>query len=188
MATGAAPNIGARMATASAQAAVQNPIFAQAFTKALFQQVAGSPEEASHPQYAQQMQFNNGLPMNVHQIQQNDNSIDVDPEEFERIQAVAKRLRFAYFVVSTFLTITALLSFLSLTVITSGFLAFYVLIFSCLMCCFEIGWSMVTKYIVQNFGFLYNSAGRLIFFVFVAVLSWSLGNIKISSISLTLIF
>ena len=88
-----------------------------------------------------------------------------------------KKLRLAYIVISTFMVITALLSFISLTVLTAGFLAFYVLIFSCLMCCHTASftWFGIAKFIVQNFGFLYNPVGRLAFSMFLSVLVWDLG-------------
>ena len=83
----------------------------------------------------------------------------------------------AYIGISTFMVITALLSFVSLTVLTAGFLAFYVLMFSCLVCCHSASfkWFGIAKFIVQNFGFLYNPVGRLAFFMFLAVLVWDLG-------------
>ena len=88
-----------------------------------------------------------------------------------------KKLRLAYIGISTFMVITALLSFISLTVLTAGFLAFYVLIFSCLMCCHTASftWFGIAKFIVQNFGFLYNPVGRLAFSMFLSVLVWDLG-------------
>jgi len=150
----------------------QNPIFSQIISNALFQQVASSPEEANQKQAHQNIIPQKGLPTHVHV---NDNSIDVTPEEFLEIQTWVRKLKYGYIAISTFLVITALLSFVSLTVITSGFIAFYLLMFSCLICCYEIGIKFITKQIVQNFGFLYNGKGRLAFLIFVAVLSFSLG-------------
>jgi hypothetical protein len=73
-----------------------------------------------------------------------DNSINCTQDEFDLMKQWAKKLRFWYIGIASFLVVTALLSFVSLTVITSGFLAFYVLIFSCLICCYEIGLKVMT--------------------------------------------
>jgi hypothetical protein len=191
-------SMGSRMGSAVGSAVVKNPMFAESFAKAIFQQVAGGPEEdgsqEQHHQHHQQQlqeqkpqpnqqwwskQSQQQLPTHVPPPpppRQKDNTINCTQEQLEEMIEWAKKLRMWYISVASFLALTALLSLGSLTVITSGFLAFYVLVFSCLICCFEIGWKMFTRFIVQNFGFLYNSAGRLSFIIFLSMLSWSLGN------------
>ncbi|GAB5030112.1 golgi apparatus membrane protein tvp15 [Nannochloropsis oceanica] len=57
----------------------------------------------------------------------------------------------------------------------SWVLAFYVLAFSCLLCCFEFNIRQVAKHIANNFGFLYDAKSRATFLVFVGVLCFSLG-------------
>ena len=171
--TGAAAG---KLGAQAARVAAKNPQFMESFTKTMFQQLSSSDEEVQNQENVQKNTKGNNNPP-IMQQNHNDNSIDVDPEEFEEIKKWHRRLRATYIGISTFLIITALLSFVSLTVITSGFIAFYVLLFSCLMCCFELGskWFGIAKFIVQNFGFLYNSYGRMSFFIFLALLSWSLG-------------
>ena len=164
-------SMGTRMGTAAGSAAIKNPAFAEAFTKAIFQQVAGSPEEAN---MQNQQQHNQILP--THHVAPQDNSIACNQEQLVEMKEWSKKIRFWYIGVSTLMVITSLLSFVSISVITSGFIAFYLLIFSCLICCFELGFKIFTRFIVQNFGFLYNTPGRLLFLLFVAVLSFSLGN------------
>ncbi|EWM30415.1 Golgi apparatus membrane protein TVP15 [Nannochloropsis gaditana] len=57
----------------------------------------------------------------------------------------------------------------------SWVLAFYVLAFSCLLCCFEVNLRRVAKHIANNFGFLYDAKSRATFLIFVGVLCFSLG-------------
>lgn len=47
----------------------------------------------------------------------------------------------------------------------SWVLAFYVLAFSCLLCCFEFNLRQVAKHIANNFGFLYDAKSRAVFLV-----------------------
>lgn len=47
----------------------------------------------------------------------------------------------------------------------SWVLAFYVLAFSCLLCCFEFNLRQVAKHIAENFGFLYDAKSRAFFLV-----------------------
>jgi len=47
----------------------------------------------------------------------------------------------------------------------SWVLAFYVLAFSCLLCCFEVNLRQVAKHIATNFGFLYDAKSRAVFLV-----------------------
>lgn len=176
-------------------AAVKNPMFLESFSKILFSKLVGSEEESSH--HGAGVGFDDGS-MNTNNLSNsilqkdpeqgnyfsnltgtpmNDNSIDCDEEEFEEIKTWHRKLRLAYLAISILMVITSLLSFVSLTVLTAGFLAFYVLIFSCLMCCHTASfqWFGIAKFIVQNFGFLYNPIGRLAFSMFLSVLVWDLG-------------
>lgn len=168
------------------ETAVKNPMFLESFSKILFSKLVGS-DDMNIDDDNQSNNLNGNILnkdpeqgnyfSNLSGTHLNDNSIDCDEEEFEEIKAWHKKLRLAYIGISTFMVITALLSFISLTVLTAGFLAFYVLIFSCLMCCHTASftWFGIAKFIVQNFGFLYNPVGRLAFSMFLSVLVWDLG-------------
>ena len=51
---------------------------------------------------------------------------------------------------------------------SSTFIALYLLFFSTMICCYEIGWSTIASQLVQNFGFLYFPISRFIFLVLVS--------------------
>lgn len=103
-----------------------------------------------------------------------DVSIPVGIIELKEIEQWAKRLRVAYMVISS---IMAMAAFLSLGSNDLGvmFMALYVWFFALLIFCSELALKGVAKLIAQNFGFMYNPLGRLIFFLFVAVMCYELG-------------
>ena len=150
------------MSSASlASAAVKNPIFQQAASKAVFEAVTTSEE----------------LP--VSNANFNDPSaLDVSDEEFNDIKRWATILRYSMIIISTLMLITAWYNILSVTSpsISSSLLAFYLTIFSCLICCFEISLRRVSLLIVQNFGFMYSAFGRILFLIFVAIVSFELST------------
>ena len=67
----------------------------------------------------------------------------------------------------------SLLSLLTTTSATTGVLACYVVVFSCLLCCFELHLKQVTKFIAFNFGFIFNAKGRALFMMFVGTILFS---------------
>lgn len=75
---------------------------------------------------------------------------------------------------STAMFLVALLSFLSTNTVTTGVLACYVLVFSCLLCCFETHLKQMSKVIALNFGFLYSGYSRAAFLFFVSTIVFSL--------------
>lgn len=116
-----------QLGSAAANAAVKNPAFLQSFTSAMFSKLTTNDIEAdTNPQ---------GDAIST----ETDNSIDVDEQEFEQIKLWHRRIRLYYIGTASLMIATALLSFISITLLTAGFLAFYVMVFACLMCCFEIG-------------------------------------------------
>lgn len=70
-------------------------------------------------------------------------------------------------VLSICMMIAALLSLLTTTNMTAGVLGCYVVVFSCLLCCYETHLKQVSKLIALNFGFLYSAKSRCIFMIFV---------------------
>jgi hypothetical protein len=70
--------------------------------------------------------------------------------------------------------IASFLSLLTTTDATMGVLGCYVVVFSCLLCCYETHLKQVSKMIAMNFGFLYSAKSRCIFMMFVGTIMFSL--------------
>lgn len=64
----------------------------------------------------------------------------------------------------------SLLSMLTTQSATTGVLACYVVIFACLLCCFETHLKQVSKIIALNFGFMYSAKSRAAFMIFIGKL------------------
>lgn len=101
-------------------------------------------------------------------------SIAVGIVELKEIEQWAKRLRVAYMTISAIMACAAFLS-LGSNDLGVMFMALYVWFFALLIFCSELALKGVAKLIAQNFGFMYNPLGRLIFFLFVAVMCYELG-------------
>jgi len=67
----------------------------------------------------------------------------------------------------------SLLSLLTTNNATTGVLACYVVVFSCLLCCFETHLKQISKIIALNFGFLYSAKSRSAFMIFVGTILFS---------------
>lgn len=80
---------------------------------------------------------------------------------------------------SILMILTSLLAMLTTQSATTGVLACYVIVFSCLLCCFETHLKQVSKFIAMNFGFMYSAKSRSFFMLFVGkfsilfLFSWS---------------
>lgn len=70
-------------------------------------------------------------------------------------------------VLSVCMIIVSLLSLLTTQSATTGVLSCYVVVFSCLFCCFETHLKQVSKIIALNFGFMYSAKSRSLFMIFV---------------------
>ena len=116
--------LASQIGTAAAGAAMKNPVFMQSFTNAMFSKLTTNDIETDTINF---------------QDPSHDNSIDVDDEEFEQIKMWHRRLRLYYIATASLMISTSLLSFVSITLLTAGFLAFYVFMFGCLLCCFNVG-------------------------------------------------
>lgn len=68
---------------------------------------------------------------------------------------------------SILMILTSLLAMLTTQSATTGVLACYVIVFSCLLCCFETHLKQVSKFIAMNFGFMYSAKSRSFFMLFV---------------------
>jgi hypothetical protein len=67
----------------------------------------------------------------------------------------------------------SLLSILTTQSATTGVLACYVVVFACLLCCFETHLKQVSKMIALNFGFMYSAKSRAVFMMFIGTIMFS---------------
>jgi len=69
--------------------------------------------------------------------------------------------------------VAAMLSLLTTASMTTAVLACYVVVFACLLCCFESGLQVVLRMIALNFGFMYSAKARSMFMIFVGSILFS---------------
>jgi predicted membrane protein len=69
--------------------------------------------------------------------------------------------------------ISSVLTLMTTTEATTGVLACYVVVLSCLLCCYETHLKQVSKLIALNFGFLYSAKSRSLFMLFVGTILFS---------------
>jgi hypothetical protein len=81
--------------------------------------------------------------------------------------------RLANLGLSICMIVASLLSLLTTTSATTGVLACYVMVFSCLLCCFETHLKQISKFIALNFGFMYSAKARSVFMIFVGTILFS---------------
>lgn len=91
----------------------------------------------------------------------------VDNKVDDAIPRMILYTRIANLVLSICMIIASLLSLLTTDTATTGVLACYVVVFSCLLCCYETHLKQVSKLIALNFGFLYSAKSRAVFMIFV---------------------
>ena len=72
-------------------------------------------------------------------------------------------------ILSVLMILVSLLSLLTTQTATTGVLSCYVVVFSCLLCCFETHLKQVSKMIALNFGFMYSAKSRSVFMMFVGI-------------------
>lgn len=70
-------------------------------------------------------------------------------------------------ILSICMIVVSLLAMLTTQSATTGVLSCYLIIFACLLCCFETHLKQVSKIIALNFGFMYSARSRSIFMLFV---------------------
>jgi hypothetical protein len=147
-----------------ASVAVKNPMFQKVAFETLKSQFEDDDEEAQAATAQSKRFVDNAV-------------LDVDENELAKIQKWSKVLRTSMLVIATLVMITAYYNFASTsTTLSSGFLAMYLLFFSCMLCCFEIAYKSVSIYLVQNFGFLYSPYGKFIFLTFVGMVCYQLST------------
>jgi len=96
----------------------------------------------------------------------------VDP----RVPQIVRNTRIANMLLAVGMGVAAVLSLAS-SDLTEGVIACYILVFSCLICCYETHLKQVQKTIANNFGFLFNAKGRAVFLTMVGCLLFSIGGI-----------
>jgi hypothetical protein len=62
---------------------------------------------------------------------------------------------------------------LTLLLSSAGVLACYVIVLSCLLCCYETHLKQISKVIALNFGFLFSAKSRSVFMIFIGSLLFS---------------
>lgn len=70
-------------------------------------------------------------------------------------------------ILSICMIVVSLLAMLTTQSATTGVLACYLIVFACLLCCFETHLKQVSKIIALNFGFMYSARARSVFMLFV---------------------
>ena len=73
-------------------------------------------------------------------------------------------------ILSVCMILVSVLALLTTQTATTGVLACYVVVFSCLLCCFETHLKQISKIIALNFGFMYNAKSRSVFMLFIGQL------------------
>ena len=68
---------------------------------------------------------------------------------------------------SVLIIIVSLLSLAQTQSATTGVLASYLIVFACLLCCFETHLKQISKVIAINFGFMYSAKARSAFMLFI---------------------
>jgi len=101
-------------------------------------------------------------------------SATIDPATLDpAIPRMITFTRIVNLVLSVCMIITSLLALLTTQSATTGVLACYVVVFSCLLCCFETHLKQISKFIALNFGFMYSAKSRSIFMMFVGTILFS---------------
>jgi hypothetical protein len=97
------------------------------------------------------------------------NNADIDPA----IPRMILYTRVINLALSICMILISLLSILTTQSATTGVLACYVVVFACLLCCFETHLKQVSKMIALNFGFMYSAKSRAVFMMFIGTIMFS---------------
>lgn len=92
-------------------------------------------------------------------------------KQAEEVPAAVPRMilytRVINLILSVCMIIVSLLAMLTTQSATTGVLAMYLVVFACLLCCFETHLKQVSKIIALNFGFMYSARARSVFMLFI---------------------
>lgn len=100
--------------------------------------------------------------------------LQISEEELKNIKKFSYMLRIGFMICASLMLVTGFLS-LSSSSLGDIFIALYVIFFAILICCFELAFSGISRWIAQNFGFMYTKIGRMLFILFLAFLCFGLG-------------
>jgi len=100
-------------------------------------------------------------------------AVSTDGESDPAIPKMILYSRVINLVLSVCMIVASLLSLLTTDNATTGVLACYVVVFSCLICCFETHMKLISKMIALNFGFMYSAKSRCAFMIFVGTILFS---------------
>lgn len=100
--------------------------------------------------------------------------LQVTEEEFQAMKQWAMWLRVGFIVTAALMMIIGLDNMAAASSTEIGFLAFYMFLFSCLICGYELAFKSIAVQIATNFGFMYSFKGRVIFLIFVSIISYQL--------------
>ena len=96
------------------------------------------------------------------------------PEEIDpAIPRMITYTRVINLALSVGMILISLLAILTTQSATTGVLACYVVVFACLLCCFETHLKQVSKMIALNFGFMYSAKSRAVFMIFIGTIMFS---------------
>ena len=100
--------------------------------------------------------------------------LNLTPEEIKEIKKYNYILRISFIICASLMILVAILNIttISLSVL---FIAFYVFFFGVIICCYELALSGISRWIAENFGFMYTKIGRFLFILFVSFLCYDLG-------------
>jgi hypothetical protein len=99
----------------------------------------------------------------------NNASTEIDPA----IPRIITYTRVINLGLSICMILISLLAILTTQSATTGVLACYVVVFACLLCCFETHLKQVSKIIALNFGFMYSAKSRAAFMIFIGTILFS---------------
>jgi len=100
-----------------------------------------------------------------------------EEEEDTKLKAVIMSMRLLNLGVSATMMVHAVVALIQFPPIGQFVLAFYAISASCLICCLETQLKFVRTPIAINFGFLFDPSLRFLFYVIMASLEWSFGNL-----------
>jgi hypothetical protein len=90
----------------------------------------------------------------------------VPPEVSKEVPRMILYTRIINLILSVCMIIVSILSLFTTQSATTGVLACYLVVFACLLCCFETHLKQVSKIIALNFGFMYSAKARSVFMLF----------------------
>mmetsp|Transcript_32732 Transcript_32732/g.55187 ORF Transcript_32732/g.55187 Transcript_32732/m.55187 type:complete len:232 (+) Transcript_32732:40-735(+) len=175
----------------TASKVAQNPAAQNAAATAAKSQAPGWGDVESGPAKPDKPKKSASSPRGASALTKEDVELDIDPVELENMKKYHLALRLLYMGSAVFMATAGALSLQSQSDLGLAFFAFYVMFFSAMICCFEVGMNAISRLIAVNFGFMYTFWGRLIFLIlvgFMAFLLSVLGKVAMGVLFATCLF